>query len=260
MIAKVFESTEDYNSTGWDTALRRSGGRVTWQTKCWPGWPRVVNRSFSGFAPSRYIAFGVRPHLPQAWMMNRPHLSVDRLCLLAERYWNYNQAAMPLEVQILARRRRASSGLEFAVANFQDICRWKSRRRFDRVQANVPEKVRQVISKALSAAGCCQHEAILLLTQLSGVRVKMASAILHFAVADPMSLIPPALPILDVNLLAAWGEPDRNDDLGHLQVWADFHRSMVAWSLDIGMPMRILDRALWTYGSDLLRNLRLFPL
>jgi hypothetical protein len=195
--------------------------------------------------------------------VKKPDLAVDQILELAARYERESKPKdWALKNQILAAWQRVKNDLDFAMDNLYLISGdWRNSSPLFaptrvRIYQNPQEKVRRTMRNALAALPFSDYEAILILTGLNGVAVRTALTNLHFA-TDPMELLPPALPILDVNLLEARDEKDRtaDDPLWDLRIWPEFRRSMIHLSLELGLPMRIVDRALFIYGEDL-RNQR----
>jgi hypothetical protein len=139
----------------------------------------------------------------------------------------------------------------------QDILSWKNPR-FAHLADNSELRVNRVTRNALRAVAIFgSSQGIIELTELSGVAVRTATAILHITYSNPTLVISPALPILDVNALKAttercyWEQAGEIDHLWDLRIWSAYRRFCVEKALEMGLSMRTLDRALWMRGSEL---------
>jgi hypothetical protein len=122
--------------------------------------------------------------------------------------------------------------------DLEAVRRWKWPPSRGRPSASTPAMVEAATGVALSTA--CEQLRIEVLTLLDGVAWPVASVVLHFFHPDPY-------PVLDRLALRALGhaEPPRYD----FALWADYTATCRRLAADLGLSMRALDRALWTFGS-----------
>lgn len=129
--------------------------------------------------------------------------------------------------------------------DFLILCRWKSPRTRKHVENNDEDFIRVVTQIVLSTPN--EQLRISALTLLKGVHWPTASAILHFCHADPY-------PILDVRALWSLGvavpEPY---DFGFWWAYTQYCRDLAG---QIGVSMRVLDRALWQFSRHHQGNLK----
>ncbi len=127
----------------------------------------------------------------------------------------------------------------FTKPELQAVCRWKTPRSQPRVQANPEGFVQEVTRVALSTPD--ERLRIEVLTLLEGVAWPTASVLLHFGHRDPY-------PILDYRALWSLGvEQEIEYDFPFWWAYTQFCRELARQA---GVPMRILDRALWQYSAD----------
>lgn len=131
--------------------------------------------------------------------------------------------------------KRIASG-EFTRQNLEAICRWKSERRIRLLGSNNDTEIERALRRVLSAADI--KDAIYSLTPLTGVGVKMASAILT-------AIDPERYTVLDFRALEALGVED-SDDVNLYVLYVEACRKMAE---DYGVPMRDLDRANWQWSK-----------
>jgi hypothetical protein len=128
---------------------------------------------------------------------------------------------------------------------FLNIAKWKSARPTPHYEKNSNEAVIKVSKLAFSATH--DLEKILLLTDLDGVRVRTATAILHLC-------FPKQFPLLDIWSVAAMGisrdKAEKWGELDWLRVWPDYAKNCRAYALNSGHDLRSIDRALWAYGEQ----------
>jgi hypothetical protein len=129
---------------------------------------------------------------------------------------------------------------------FIEIAKWKSSRPMRFYQRNSHSEVVDLTSRAFT----CRHnlECVVTLTNLVGVRVRTATAILHLCHPDPY-------PLLDFRAMNAMGIPQtttsRWDDLDWLKIWPQYVQICRQIADRTGCDMRTIDRALWAYRDDL---------
>jgi hypothetical protein len=166
----------------------------------------------------------------------------------AKEYWKANSkdseaAAFDAGREIL--------GGDFSATNLKKIVCWKSPRVVHHIDENLPEKIREALQKAIAPA-TSSREAILALTELRGVGVPVASAILT-------TIFPDRCTIIDFRALEALGhEPDHVDFYDRYLSFcaglaADLAQRGIIHPQD-GYPaptaLRALDRALWQWSAS----------
>lgn len=122
---------------------------------------------------------------------------------------------------------------------FLRLCRWKTPRSQSRCAANDPDFVQEVTRLALSVV----HEELKIgvLLLLKGVSWPTASVILHFCDRGQY-------PILDYRALWSLSTaPPAQYTFPFWWAYTDFMRRLHERS---GLPMRVLDRALWQYSKE----------
>ncbi len=182
---------------------------------------------------------------------------------LARRYWEeLTPEERELERRILDRHYERGY---LTKQELRDIWTWKNsrfapliRNQFER---NTESEIQRVTARALASSS--SEEALTELTKLSGVGFRTATAVLHVAYSDPMRVNPNAIPILDINVLTALGV-DRNkaeagDESLDRRLWPEYHRFLAMKALQLHVPMRVLDRALFCGGKHRMRAWDVFP-
>ena len=124
-------------------------------------------------------------------------------------------------------------------SDFVTLCRWKSPRTTKLCQINDEDFIRAVTSTALSSNN--EQLRIKIMTLLAGVEWPTASTILHFCSTD-------RYPILDFRALWSLGVdvPDGYD----FEFWWEYTMYCRRLADQVGVEMRILDRALWQYSKE----------
>ena len=128
----------------------------------------------------------------------------------------------------------------FTKPEFLALCYWKSPRTQSRVDSNSASLIEDATRIALSTT----HERLRIgaLTLLHGVSWPTASTVLHFAHRDPY-------PIIDFRALWSLGHQER-PAFYTFDFWWDYVRTCRALAKECGVPMRLLDRALWQYSKE----------
>jgi len=118
------------------------------------------------------------------------------------------------------------------------IAHWKSPRSSGHIKNNSDEYVKEITGFALKAKE--ERSRIEILTVLSGVEWPTASVILHFLHSDPY-------PILDFRTLWSLNAdvPKQYD----FSFWWPYVEACRKLAQEIGVSMRVLDRALWAYSK-----------
>lgn len=124
--------------------------------------------------------------------------------------------------------------------DFLYICRWKTVRTQSQCEKNSEEFIKSVTETALKASN--EQLRIEALTLLKGVDWPTASVILHFGQKDPY-------PILDFRALWSLGlqEPPQPYNFEFWWEYTQFCRNL---AIELGVGMRILDRALWQFSKE----------
>jgi hypothetical protein len=139
----------------------------------------------------------------------------------------------------------------FSSENLKKIVYWKSPRVVHHIDENPPEKIQEALQKAIGSAAS-SREAILALTELRGVGVPVASAILT-------TIFPDRYTVIDFRALESLGhEPD---DVGFYDRYLSFCTGLAADLARRGIihpqdgypaptALRALDRALWQWSAS----------
>ena len=156
--------------------------------------------------------------------------------------WTEFEKAYPVpesEVTLMNASAEAGRRGHLEVDEFRRLASWKSHRPKTRHELNSDAMVREITGAAFQSVN--DVEKIVLLTHLSGVNVRIASAILHLC-------FPTRYPLLDVRAMAALGIDDDHlktwDELQRLRVWSPYIvvcrqlSSMLGWN-----DLRRTDRA-----------------
>jgi hypothetical protein len=128
--------------------------------------------------------------------------------------------------------------------HFKDIAMWKSRRPKRHYEKNDGAFVRQVTEHAFGATD--ERLQLHILMALDGVRVPVASTILHFA-------FPERYPIMDVRAAATlrraglWHRDDARSFT--TKGWLEYVRVMRRHSRSLQVHLRDLDKALWAFDK-----------
>lgn len=121
------------------------------------------------------------------------------------------------------------------------IYRWKSRRRMDLFRRNSDAEVAQALKDAIGARSV--RKALDALTQLEGVGVKMASAILT-------ALFPNRYTVLDVRALEAFGLGNGDS----VRLYLLYLRACRNMARKYGVELRDFDRANWWWSAKIKRG------
>ncbi len=160
----------------------------------------------------------------------------DRIAYWASRYSYSGDAQIE---DVVAPRCRAAGCFE--KPDFIAICRWKSPRIVPRCQENSEEFIRAVTKLALSTP--CEELRIKAPTLLRGVQWPVASVLLHFAHPEPY-------PIIDFRAFWSLGwDLDGQRDF-NFEFWWGYVQFCRNAAAEYGVPMRVLDRALWQYSKE----------
>ncbi len=159
---------------------------------------------------------------------------------LAESYWDAistRDAQSEREFERVFPAVRAAGELDKDL--FVKVARWKSVRKTPSYLTNREEAVREATRRAFRAT--TPAAAIGALCVLDGVALRTATALLHW-------IRPAEFPILDVRTLEAmgWPKPTNFDDT---MFYETFARVVIARSRELGVSLRVLDRALWTWSK-----------
>ena len=170
----------------------------------------------------------------------RPFPATDRAAILAlaETYWRFgSDRANAEERAIEAAEFHLRRGTGLSRDEFVRIARWKSKRPTRHYLKNTEAEVSRATLAAFQAR--TEAEAIGALTDLHGVGLRTATAILHW-------LRPKEFPILDFRVVGALGEtePKSWEDVAYYSRIAARVRELAT---KYGVSLRELDRALWAW-------------
>lgn len=133
----------------------------------------------------------------------------------------------------------------WTVDDIEWIVRWKSNRSMGYFRRNDPEEVTECVQRALDATRIGQKVEIL--TQLDGVAVRVASAILLFMNPDRFT-------VLDWRAWAVLHEtgylPDEFPADPDVEAYLVFLGACWALANEYDVSLRTLDRVLWALGGD----------
>ena len=124
---------------------------------------------------------------------------------------------------------------------FLTVMRWKAG---ERTQSLCEENSETAVVEAtrLALATTDERQRMRALTDLTGVALRSASALLHFA-------RPKSYPILDFRALWSLGI-DKRPRSYSFTLWGDYVLTCRSLAKEAGVSLRTLDRALWKYSKD----------
>jgi hypothetical protein len=126
---------------------------------------------------------------------------------------------------------------DFSLSNVVVIANWLSPMFIGRVKSNDPAKIEVALKHAMAAADV--RDAVRSLTQLAGIGLKRASAILA-------AIYPDNYTVMSVNSLNALGSEDSSSAIFYVH-YLDFCRSVAT---KCKISLRNFDRANWQWGSE----------
>lgn len=173
-------------------------------------------------------------------MTSFPFEDREAILSLADLYWNESSATEAAKERRFEQDFLHARELGYLSKDlFLCVARWKSKRPTPYYKRNSESRIRDVTTKAMAARD--DTAALSALMRLSGVRLRTASAILHW-------LRPDRFPILDVNVVVALGEPEPKsyDDFG---LYSRIAQRIRALAGQHQLDLRTIDRALWTWGD-----------
>jgi hypothetical protein len=166
---------------------------------------------------------------------------------LAENYW---QKAGSREQELEKAAFEAGAAIrsgDYSLANLEAIVRWKSERVVHYLIANSEAQIKKVLAVA-AAPGTPVKQAVEALTELRGVDLSLASAILA-------AIAPERYNVLDFRALEALGHERHNVEF--YTEYVDFchrlaERGLVKPQSDLPGPtaLHALDRALWEWSRE----------
>ena len=128
--------------------------------------------------------------------------------------------------------------------DFMAIAIWKSPRPKKWYESNSDLTVQEISKRSFAAKS--DLERLLWLTELEGVKTRVASAILHLGHSTPY-------PVLDVWTIAAFGVGREKtaewDEFRWLRIWPDYIKRCRELYEKTSLPVRTVDRALWWIGQ-----------
>ena len=123
---------------------------------------------------------------------------------------------------------------------FLRVAKWKSPRTQHLCAENTEADIKRATALALSADD--ERQRIQALTNLRGVGLPTASVFLHLSARDPF-------PIIDFRALWSLGVEEAPADYT-FDFWWTYVATCRSLAAEAGVPMRILDRALWQYSKE----------
>ena len=163
----------------------------------------------------------------------------------AERYWDLIKIAdKDEELKFEREFSRARKAGHLSRDLFIRMGVWKSARNRSRLESNSEETITQATQQAFQASS--RKEPIRILSNLNGVAVRTAVAMLHW-------MKPDEFPMLDFRVVRALGldEPNDWEDLNYYDAFA--HR-VIALAKQLKVDLRTLDRALWAMDLESQRS------
>jgi len=172
--------------------------------------------------------------IPSAFPFN------DRTTILslADRYWNLISSSEATEERVFEQELASARKQGFLnKALFVRLARWKSVRQTPNYESNNEDSIKVATARAFSASD--ERTPILALTQLRGIALRTASALLHW-------MRPDLYPILDFRVVGALGKPEpaSYEDIGFYLRIAKEIRVLAGRH---GLDLRTMDRALWAW-------------
>lgn len=135
----------------------------------------------------------------------------------------------------------------FTKEEFVNLCVWKTQRQKSRYMQNEPEMVEKV-SRIAFEKNCPEKLRIKIFTVLSGVKARVASALLHMAYLD--SGIKGGYPLMDFRALGTLGfKKMKEKDYGDTDLWLAYTKFCRQKAKQYNVGMRDFDRALWEYNN-----------
>jgi hypothetical protein len=172
----------------------------------------------------------------------RLSLTAEEIRGLANRYMEEQLD----ESSVLAAGKDAASRGHLIKSEFDAITRWKSPRPKVHYDKNLEADIICVSRCAFGAEDPVRK--VVKLTELQGVRVRAATAILHICFPD-------RFPLLDFRALQSLGvRPEESatwDDLKWLQIWPSYIDCCLRIHAETDIDLRTLDRALWQYSKEI---------
>lgn len=119
------------------------------------------------------------------------------------------------------------------------LCEWKTARSRTRVARNTPAFVEGITRAAFATED--ESERMAGLCALQGVHAPTASVLLHFAFPD-------RYPIIDWRALESLGQP--RQAAYTVEYWLSYLDACRELAAKAGVPMRVLDKALWQHSAQ----------
>ena len=128
----------------------------------------------------------------------------------------------------------------FMKPEFQTLCHWKTPRSKPLIESNPDDFIEAVTRTALSTHN--ERLRIEVLMLLKGVSWPTASVLLHFGYLD-------LYPILDFRALWSLGIDSEITEYD-FEFWWKYTQFCRGLAKEVGVTMRVLDRALWLYSKE----------
>lgn len=155
------------------------------------------------------------------------------------------QKQLDEEREVMKLAKDAGQRGQLTRAEFVRIARWKSQRPLQRYQQNPDEQVEAVTQRAFALQN--DSEKVIALTELRGVKVRTATAILHMC-------FPTSFPLLDVWAMVSLGvgrqTTEQWDELDWLRIWPSYIDVCRAIAARNPFDLRTIDRAVWAFGEE----------
>lgn len=159
---------------------------------------------------------------------------------LAQRYMLSGEGEKDVAAMTAAQTARQRGFL--TKSEFKVIAGWKSQRPKQRHESNEEIRIAELTGQAFSCES--STEAIVVLTELEGVSVRTATALLHLCWRTPV-------PIMDIRAFQSLGIiANRWEELHWLRHWLSYCDECRRISSEAMTDLRTLDRALWQFDFE----------
>lgn len=153
--------------------------------------------------------------------------------------YNYDEE-LEQRLKQQVQKRFAQGKVNLSKDIFLRIACWKTLRQRKNYESNSVSLVSEITGISFEG-GRNERVRIEILTLLEGVNYPVASTLLHFA-------FPEQYPILDFR--AIWSLGMQRPSAYSFDFWWDFVKSMRSESTRLGISIRDLDKALWSFSKE----------
>ena len=167
----------------------------------------------------------------------------NRIAELAAEYVRTNRD-QSLEEELMRQMPAARTSGVLERPLFVKVCAWKSKRPRAHAEKNTPKRIEE--AWRLAWATNDEYLRLRVLTLLSGVQARTASALLHLGTIDLEAQ--QAYPLLDDRALETLGV-DQNARQYSYNTWAEYVKFCRQTARRCRVDLRTLDRALWQWSK-----------